>query len=190
MHAGLIYDLAGNKKEAAKRLEHAYMLDATALRIMQSYANFLSRNGSQDEALKMYKDFDKQLPRYPLASRRLPSSTKASRCRGLSNSAQAGAAEALYGLGAALGRREEEMTPCQSRPRLSSARALPRAQSCAGDACARRSLRGDEEAGTRDQNVSTAFRRTRRSSATPKSSSESISTASIGLKRPRSILRS
>ncbi len=110
MHAGLIYDLAGNKKDAAKRLEHAYMLDATALRIMQSYANFLSRNGSRDEALKLYQEFDKQLPRYPLAVEAIAQLNKGEPLPRLVDSAQAGAAEALYGLGAALGRREEEMT--------------------------------------------------------------------------------
>ncbi len=56
MHAGLIFDLANNKKEAGKRFEHAFKLDATALRIMQSHAGFLSRNGSRDEALKIYED--------------------------------------------------------------------------------------------------------------------------------------
>ena len=66
MHAGLILDLANNKKEAGKRLEHAYKLDSSALRVMQAYAGFLSRNGGHDEALKLYGEFDKQLPRYPL----------------------------------------------------------------------------------------------------------------------------
>ena len=32
LHAGLILDLAGNKKEAGKRFERAHKLDATALR--------------------------------------------------------------------------------------------------------------------------------------------------------------
>ena len=45
MHAGLMLDLANNKKDARKRLEKAFKLDASALRIMQAYAGFLSRNG-------------------------------------------------------------------------------------------------------------------------------------------------
>jgi tetratricopeptide (TPR) repeat protein len=73
MHAGLIYDLANNKKEAGKRLEHAFKLDATALRVMQSHAGFLSRNGARDEALKIYEEYDKQLPRYPLTVEALAS---------------------------------------------------------------------------------------------------------------------
>jgi tetratricopeptide (TPR) repeat protein len=110
MHAGLILDLANNKKEAGKRLEHAFKLDASALRIMQSYAGFLSRNGSRDEAVKIYEDFDKQLPRYPLTIEALAQLKKDEAIPRLVDSAQAGAAEALYGLGAALGRREEEMS--------------------------------------------------------------------------------
>jgi tetratricopeptide (TPR) repeat protein len=115
MHAGLILDLANNKKEAGKRLEHAYKLDSTgsslpALRVMQSHAGFLSRNGALDEALKIYEDYDKQLPRYPLTVEGLALLKKDVPLPRLVETAQAGAAEALYGLGAALGRREEEMS--------------------------------------------------------------------------------
>jgi tetratricopeptide (TPR) repeat protein len=110
MHAGLILDLANNKKDAGKRLEHAFKLDSSALRIMQSYAGFLSRNGSRDEALKIYREFDKLLPRYPLTVEALALLKKEESLPRMVDSAQAGAAEALYGLGAALGRREEEMS--------------------------------------------------------------------------------
>jgi tetratricopeptide (TPR) repeat protein len=110
MHAGLILDLANNKKDAAKRLEHAYKLDPSALRIMQSYAGFLSRNGSRDEAIKIYDEFDKQLPRYPLAVEAMAQLRKDEPLPRMVDTAQAGAAEALYGLGAALGRREDEMS--------------------------------------------------------------------------------
>jgi tetratricopeptide (TPR) repeat protein len=110
MHAGLMLDLANNKKDAAKRLDHAFKLDASALRIMQAQAGFLSRNGSRDEALKIYQEFDKQLPRYPLTVEALAQLKKDEPLPRMVDSAQAGAAEALYGLGAALGRREEEMS--------------------------------------------------------------------------------
>src|SRR5450631_1879938 len=62
MHAGMILDLANNKKDAGKRLDHAYKLDSSALRIMQADAGFLSRNGGREEALRIYGEFDKQLP--------------------------------------------------------------------------------------------------------------------------------
>jgi tetratricopeptide (TPR) repeat protein len=110
MHAGLIYDLASNKKEAGKRLEHAFKLEGTALRVMQSHAGFLSRNGGHDEALKIYEDYDKQVPRYPLTIEGLSLLRKDSPLPRITETAQEGAAEALYGLGAALGRREDEMS--------------------------------------------------------------------------------
>jgi tetratricopeptide (TPR) repeat protein len=110
MHAGLIEDLGGSKKEAGKRLEHAFKLDGTALRVMQSYAGFLSRSGGRDEALKIYVDYDKQLPRYPLTVEGLALLRDDIPLPRITETAQEGAAEALYGLGAALGRREEEMS--------------------------------------------------------------------------------
>jgi tetratricopeptide (TPR) repeat protein len=109
MHAGLIYDLGG-RKDAGKRLERAFKLDATALRIMQSHAGYLSRNGGRDEALKIYEDYDKQLPRYPLTVEGLALLRKDIPLPRIVETAQEGAAEALYGLGAALGRREDEMS--------------------------------------------------------------------------------
>jgi tetratricopeptide (TPR) repeat protein len=110
MHAGLILDLANNKKEAGKRLEHSYKLDSSALRVMQAYAGFLSRNGGREESLRIYGEFDKQLPRYPLVVEAMATLRKDEPLPRLVDSVQAGAAEALYGLGAALGRREEELS--------------------------------------------------------------------------------
>ncbi|MBV9971012.1 MAG: tetratricopeptide repeat protein [Xanthobacteraceae bacterium] len=110
LHAGLILDLANNKKEAGKRLEHSYKLDSSALRVMQGYAGYLSRNGGKDEALKLFGEFDKQLPRYPLVVDAMAALRKDEPLPRMVDTAQAGAAEALYGLGAALGRREEELS--------------------------------------------------------------------------------
>jgi tetratricopeptide (TPR) repeat protein len=110
MHAGLILDLANNKKEAGKRLEHSYKLDSSALRVMQAYAGYLSRNGGKDEALKLYGEFDKQLARYPLVVDAMAALRKDEALPRMVDSVQSGAAEALYGLGAALGRREEELS--------------------------------------------------------------------------------
>jgi tetratricopeptide (TPR) repeat protein len=108
LHAALILDLAGQKKEAAKRFERAYKLDPTALRVVESYGSFLSRQGNNSDALKLFTVFEEALPRHPLiveavnelkAGRKLPL---------LDDTPQAGAAEVLYGLGAALGRRGGE----------------------------------------------------------------------------------
>jgi tetratricopeptide (TPR) repeat protein len=108
MHAGLILDAAGQKKDAGKRLEHAYKLDATALRVVQSYGSYLSRQGSNEEALKVYKAFDEVLPRHPLITESIDAINAKRKLPTLVDSPQAGAAEVLYGLGAALGRRGGE----------------------------------------------------------------------------------
>ncbi len=108
LHAGLILDLANNKKEAGKRYERAYKVDPTALRTVQAYGRYLSRNGSKDDALKVYQDFDKALPDHPLIKRGDEGDIDGEKLPPLVISAQAGAAEALYGLGASIGRRGGE----------------------------------------------------------------------------------
>ena len=147
LHAGLIFDFAGNQVEAGKRFEHAYKLDPTALRVVQAYGSWLSRNGKVDEARKVFADFNKALPNHPLIVRAmselsLPAKKAEPAVKTVSKTAskhnapsakhnthtgkaeiaqaaagglprivdtpQAGAAEALYGLGASLGRRGGE----------------------------------------------------------------------------------
>jgi tetratricopeptide (TPR) repeat protein len=66
LHAGLILDLAGSKKEAGKRFERAYQLNASSLRLVESYGSWLSRNAGKNEAIKVFKTFDSALPRHPL----------------------------------------------------------------------------------------------------------------------------
>ncbi len=108
MHAGLILDISAQKKEAAKRYERAYKLDPTAIRIVQSYASFLSRQGNNNEGLKVLTTFDEALPRHPLIVEASNDLKSGKRLPALVDNPQAGAAEVLYGLGAALGRRGGE----------------------------------------------------------------------------------
>jgi tetratricopeptide (TPR) repeat protein len=108
LHAGLILDLSGNKKEAGKRFERANKLDATALRLVESYGSWLSRNGKSDEALKLFTAFDAQLPRHPLIVEAMDALKRNKPLPPLVETVQTGAAEVLYGLGAALGRRGGE----------------------------------------------------------------------------------
>ncbi len=108
LHTGLMLDLAGNKKEAGKRFERVHKLDATALRQLEAYGSWLSRNGSKDEAVKVFKTFDAALPRHPLITDALDQLAAGRQLPMLSDTPQAGAAEVLYGLGAALGRRGGE----------------------------------------------------------------------------------
>ena len=108
LHAGLILDLAGDKKEAGKRFERTYKADPTALRAAEAYGRFLSRNGSKDDSLKVYQEFDKALPNHPLIKEEMKQVSDGEKLPPLVDSPQAGAAEALYGLGASIGRRGGE----------------------------------------------------------------------------------
>jgi tetratricopeptide (TPR) repeat protein len=108
LHAALILDLAGQKKEAAKRFERSYKLDPTALRVVQSYGSFLSRQGNTSEALKVFAAFDEALPRHPLIVEETAELKAGKKLPLMIETPQAGAAEVLYGLGAALGRRGGE----------------------------------------------------------------------------------
>ena len=108
LHAGLILDLAGNEKEAGKRFERAYKADSSALRVVEAYGSWVSRNKSSQEALAIYEAFDKVLPRHPLIVDAMNKLKAGEKLPILIASAQAGAAEALYGLGASLGRRGGE----------------------------------------------------------------------------------
>ncbi len=108
LHAGMILDLAGAKKDAGKRLERAYKLDPTALRAVEAYGNWSSRNGGKDDALKIFEGFDKALANHPLITEAMDALKKGVQLPPLISSPQAGAAEALYGLGASLGRQGGE----------------------------------------------------------------------------------
>jgi tetratricopeptide (TPR) repeat protein len=108
LHTGMILDLAGNRKEAAKRLERAYKLDNTALRVVEAYGSLMSRTATKEEALKIYEPFEKALPRQPLIVDETNRIKRGEKLPPLIDSPQAGAAEVLYGLGSALGRRGGE----------------------------------------------------------------------------------
>jgi tetratricopeptide (TPR) repeat protein len=108
LHAGLILDVAGNKKEAGKRLEKVYKLDANALRAVEAYGRWASRNLGKDEALKIYEAFDKVLPQHPLITESMDEIKDGEKLAPLVDSPQAGAAEVLFGLGTSLGRQGGE----------------------------------------------------------------------------------
>jgi len=109
LHAGLILDASAQRREALKRLERAYKIDPTVLRIAQAYGSQLSRLGNRDEALKVFKALDEALPRHPLVLEAIREIEAGRRIAPLVDSAQSGAAEALYTIGAALGRRGEDV---------------------------------------------------------------------------------
>src|ERR1700729_22564 len=66
LHAGMILELAGKEKDAGVRLERAYKLEDSMLRVSDDYARWLSRNKDAASATAVYQAFDKKLPRHPL----------------------------------------------------------------------------------------------------------------------------
>jgi tetratricopeptide (TPR) repeat protein len=108
LHAGLILDDAKDSKAAGKRYASAYKADPTALRTVEAYGRWLSRNASKDDALKVYQDFAQQLPNHPVIDQEMKQISDGEKLPPLVDTPQAGAAEALYGLGASIGRRGGE----------------------------------------------------------------------------------
>src|ERR1700712_5144923 len=108
LHAGMILELAGKEKDAGTRFERAYKLDDSMLRITEAYARWTSRNKDTTAASAIFEAFDKKLPRHPLVQEGMKELKAGKKMPPLIESAQAGAAEALYGIGATLTRRGGE----------------------------------------------------------------------------------
>src|SRR5450432_2385441 len=108
LHAGMILELAGKEKDAGTRFERAYKLDDSMLRVADDYARWLTRNKDDAAANAIYEAFDKKLPRHPLVLEGLRDTKAGRKLSPLVDTAQAGAAEALYGIGATLTRRGGE----------------------------------------------------------------------------------
>jgi tetratricopeptide (TPR) repeat protein len=108
LHAGMILELAGREKDAGARFERAYKLDDSMLRIADGYARWLSRNKDGASAMAIYEAFNKKLARHPLVLEGLRDTRAGKKLTPLVDSAQAGGAEALYGIGATLTRRGGE----------------------------------------------------------------------------------
>src|SRR5580693_309593 len=108
LHSGMILELAGKEKDAGVRLERAYKLDDSMLRVADDYARWLTRNKDDAAATAVYEAFDKKLPRHPLVLEDLRETKAGKKLPPLVDSAQSGAAEALYGIGATLTRRGGE----------------------------------------------------------------------------------
>jgi tetratricopeptide (TPR) repeat protein len=108
MHAGLILELSGNKKEAGKRLERAHNLDATDVRLVEASAGWAARNGAKDEALKTIEAYQKVVPRHPLINAIGDTIKRGDKPAMIAGSPQEGAAEALYGMGTFISRRGGE----------------------------------------------------------------------------------
>ncbi|MGA9955799.1 MAG: tetratricopeptide repeat protein [Bradyrhizobium sp.] len=108
LHSGMILELAGKEKDAGVRLERAYKLEDSMLRVSDDYGRWLSRNKDAASAKAIYEAFDKKLPRHPLVQEAMREVEAGKKLPPIVDSPQAGAAEALYGIGSTLTRRGGE----------------------------------------------------------------------------------
>ncbi|MEP9352156.1 tetratricopeptide repeat protein [Xanthobacter sp. KR7-65] len=108
LHAGLILDAAGQKKEAGRRLEQAMKADPGSLRAIDAYARWASRNDGAEAALAAYTTFERQLPNHPIVQQAVKELKAGKTLPPLVKTAQEGSSEVLYGLGSTLGRQGGE----------------------------------------------------------------------------------
>ena len=142
LHAGLILDLAKDNKAAGKRYASAYKADPTALRTVEAYGRWLSRNASKDDALKVYQDFAQQLPNHPVIDAEMKQISDGEKLPPLGRYAPGRRRRG------ALRARRLDRTPRRRGfgADLFAACALSRAEPRHGAVVARRSLRGSQEA--------------------------------------------
>ena len=108
-HAALIADLMGDVPEATKRFAAAYAADKTILRLTDAYGRFLARHGDVAKATVIFTAFNDVLPHHPLIEAALADLKAGKPLQPLIKSPQDGAAEVLYGLGAAGGRQGDDL---------------------------------------------------------------------------------
>lgn len=100
-HAGLIASYLGSTRQGEERLRAAHSAEGTTLRVVDAFGRVLSQRGKADEAKAVYERFDALLPRHPVVRNALAELAAGRRLAPLISSPQQGAAEVLYGLGAA-----------------------------------------------------------------------------------------
>ncbi|MGH6923641.1 MAG: tetratricopeptide repeat protein [Propylenella sp.] len=103
LHTGYIALAAGRTDEALKALEAAVKQDGNAVRITEAYARALDAAGRTDEAVKTLEDYMQRFPDDVLARAALASVRGGKGAEEAVRTAVEGAAEALAGVGAAVG---------------------------------------------------------------------------------------
>jgi tetratricopeptide (TPR) repeat protein len=108
-HAGLIADLLGNAPEAGKRLKAAYTSEKNTLRLADAYARYLDRHGDVNGAKQVYDDIGHVLPHHPAIDSAMADIAAGKTLDPIVRDVKEGAAEVLYGLGAAGSRQGDEL---------------------------------------------------------------------------------
>jgi tetratricopeptide (TPR) repeat protein len=108
-HGGLIADVLGNSQEAGKRFKSAYDGEKNTLRLADAYARYLDRHGDSAGAMKVYEDLTRTVPHHPLIEAAMADIAAGKTLDPVVRNAKDGAAEVLYGLGAAGSRQGDEL---------------------------------------------------------------------------------
>jgi tetratricopeptide (TPR) repeat protein len=108
-HAALIADLSKNTAEAGRRMKAAWEAEKNTLRVVDAYGRFLSRQGQFEEAKKVFRAYDDVVPRHPIVTAALATLDQNKPLPATVRNSQQGAAEVLYGLGAAGTRQGDEL---------------------------------------------------------------------------------
>jgi tetratricopeptide (TPR) repeat protein len=108
-HAALIADSGHDPREALRRMKAAYAADKNTLRLVDAYARFLDRSGDRSGAVRVYEAFDQIVPSHPIIAANLAAIKSGQVLDPLVKNAEEGAAEVLYGLGAAGGQQGDEL---------------------------------------------------------------------------------
>lgn len=103
LHIGYIALASGRTEEAISALETARELDSNAIRVTEAYARALTVAGRQPDAETVLEDFLTRFPDNPLARVALDDIRSGRAQDGTAATPSQGAAEALAGIGAAVG---------------------------------------------------------------------------------------
>jgi tetratricopeptide (TPR) repeat protein len=108
-HQALIAAVAGHEDQAAQAFQAAYNADKTTLRLVDAYARFLSSTGKNDQATAIYNAFSQSVPDHPAVRQALADLKKGKTLAPIVRNVDDGAAEVLYGLGAAGERQGDDL---------------------------------------------------------------------------------
>ena len=101
-HSALIYDLAGNEKQARELYRATYEEASSSLRVVQAYGAFLERHDQVTEAKAIYRTFLETSPEHPLILEAVRRTEEGDKAPKLVDAPGQGAGEALFGIASAL----------------------------------------------------------------------------------------
>ena len=102
-HQALIADLAGREDEAVEFITDAFNADGSALRVVEAYGTILARAGERQDAIIGLRAFMAEQPGNPVIGALLAQLEAGVTPPPVAATPIEGAAEVLYGLGAAIG---------------------------------------------------------------------------------------